>query len=173
MGTAFTRKNKYKEAVEQSKTTCSSLFTELKTNPLDDDDDYYESNKNSIECHNPLEYPKPSRYQKAYKSFKSVLRRNSSSSSSSTPIGLSIRPTRSNRSSIVEEDFYEHHQQQPKLDSVNLNSTKFVNDLIVFDNDYSYDNNTNSGKNSTEINESNFDFSTYPYTKTVSKTTKK
>lgn len=176
LGTAFTRKNKYREAVEQSKSTCSNLFADMhRSNPLDEDNDdyYYESRSSTTTTtpnilDSPLDYAKPSRYQKAYKSFKSVLRRHSTASS--IPVGLTIRPTRSTRSSIVEEDFFaEQPKQQDALP--NLNSTKFVNDLIVFDNEYSYED-----TNKNEINQNNFDFSTYPYTKTVSsaaKTSKK
>jgi hypothetical protein len=54
LGTAFSsrNKNKYRQAVEQSHATCSSLFSEHKTNsPLDEEDDSYtyKSNYNEID----------------------------------------------------------------------------------------------------------------------------
>lgn len=172
LGSAFTRKNQYREAVEQSGATCSNIFTELKSNSPIEDDSYYHSYKKidpkTNYEENPLDlYPsKPSRYQKAYKSFKSVLRRNSTSASSSIPVGLTIKSTNKQRSNLFEDDS-SYYERPPRLEN-SLDSNKFVNDLIVFDNDYSYDNNNN---NSNSIQ--NYDFSTYPYTKTATQNSSK
>jgi hypothetical protein len=162
LGTAFTtgNKNKYRQAVEESNATCSSIFTEVRPESSLQDEDFYCYNQSKSETNfNGSEFdnsPKPSRYQKAYKSFKSVLRRNSSSSS--TPIGLTIKSTNKHRSSAFDDDLFE---EPTKLDNNAQELTKFTNDLVVFDNEYSYENNKKKDF-------FDYDFTTYPFTKTTS-----
>lgn len=164
LGTAFStmHRNKYRQAVEQSHATCSSIFSEHKTHsPLDEEDDSYTyKSTNYNEFDNSSNKPTSNRYQKAYKSFKSVLRRNSSSTS--TPIGLSIKSTEKQRNSLAIDDFFD----KPKFDEENINK-RGNGDLIVFDKGYSYDNDNEAN---IQYDYSTYDFSTYPYTKTTKQT---
>jgi hypothetical protein len=124
---------------------------------------YNDENKKEIRPSH-LDILKKSRYQKAYKSFKSVMRRGSNSSIQNN------YKNEPNHTSILNN--YDYDNDLPKLERIDanfLNNTKKSSsestneyklpEINLFQNDYSYekcDNNNNV-----------YDYSVYPYTKSL------